>query len=84
MTVTAHYDLGDKGSGCNGLAMDVKNQVLFVACRNSGIPAVQPAQPMMVILSAKDGKIIDDAAFGRRVRWRGVQSGDDGSFQHSW
>ncbi len=58
MTVTAHYDLGDKGSGLAGLAMDVKNQVLFVACRNSGAPPAQPAQPTMVILSAKDGKIL--------------------------
>ena len=58
MTVTAHYDLGDKGSGLAGLAMDVKNQVLFVACRNSGAPPAQPAEPKMVILSAKDGKIL--------------------------
>jgi DNA-binding beta-propeller fold protein YncE len=58
MTVTAHYDLGDKGSGLAGLAMDVKNQVLFVACRNSGEPPAQPAEPKMVILSAKDGKIL--------------------------
>jgi DNA-binding beta-propeller fold protein YncE len=58
MTVTAHYDLGDKGSGLAGLAMDIKNQVLFVACRNSGAPPAQPAQPVMVILSAKDGKIL--------------------------
>jgi DNA-binding beta-propeller fold protein YncE len=58
MTVTAHYDLGDKGSGLAGLAMDVKNQVLFVACRNSGATPAQPAEPKMVILSAKDGKIL--------------------------
>jgi YVTN family beta-propeller protein len=58
MTVTAHYDLGDKGSGLAGLAMDVKNQILFVACRNSGAPAAQPAQPVMAILNAKDGKIL--------------------------
>jgi DNA-binding beta-propeller fold protein YncE len=58
MTVTAHYDLGDKGSGLAGLAMDVKNQILFVACRNSGAPPAQPAEPKMVILSAKDGKIL--------------------------
>jgi DNA-binding beta-propeller fold protein YncE len=58
MTVTGHYDLGDKGNGLAGLAMDVKNQILFVAARNSGMPPAQPAQPMMVILSAKDGKII--------------------------
>src|SRR6266850_4828411 len=58
MKVTAHYDLGDKGSRCNGLALDVKNHVLFAACGQSGIPAVSPAKPMMVILNANDGKII--------------------------
>jgi DNA-binding beta-propeller fold protein YncE len=58
MTVTGHYDLGDKGSGLAGLAMDEKNQILFVACRNSGAPPAQPAQPTMVILNAKDGKIL--------------------------
>jgi DNA-binding beta-propeller fold protein YncE len=58
MTVTAHYDLGDKGNGLAGLAMDVKNQLLFVAARNSGTPPAQPAKPTMVILSAKDGKIL--------------------------
>jgi hypothetical protein len=58
MKVTAHYDFGDKGSRCNGLALDVKNHVLFAACGQSGIPAVTPAQPMMVILNADDGKII--------------------------
>jgi DNA-binding beta-propeller fold protein YncE len=58
MAVAAHYDLGDKGSGLAGLAMDVKNQILFVACRNSGAPPAQPAQPTMVILNARDGKIL--------------------------
>ena len=59
MKVTAHYDFGDKGSRCNGLALDVKNRVLFAACGQSGIPAAAPARPMMVILSADGGKIID-------------------------
>jgi YVTN family beta-propeller protein len=58
MKVTAHYDFGDKGSRCNGLALDVKNHVLFAACGQSGIPAVTPPQPMMVILNADDGKIL--------------------------
>jgi len=58
MTVTAHYDLGDKGNGLAGLAIDAKNGILFVAARNSGEPPAQPAQPTMVILSAKDGKIL--------------------------
>jgi DNA-binding beta-propeller fold protein YncE len=57
MKAVAHYSFVDKG-GCNGLALDVKNQVLFAACSRSGNPPVQPPQPTMVILSAKDGKIL--------------------------
>jgi DNA-binding beta-propeller fold protein YncE len=57
MKAVAHYPLGDKGR-CNGLALDAKNQVLFAACGNSGNPPAQPPQPMMVVLSAKDGKIL--------------------------
>jgi DNA-binding beta-propeller fold protein YncE len=57
MKATGHYSFIDKG-GCNGLALDVKNQVLFAACGRSGNPPAQPPQPMMVILSAKDGKIL--------------------------
>jgi uncharacterized protein YjiK len=49
MMVTAHYDLTGSGGTCAGLAMDAKNNILFAACR-------MPAN--MVILSAKDGKII--------------------------
>jgi DNA-binding beta-propeller fold protein YncE len=51
MTVTAHYDLGDKGSTPAGLAFDVKNGILFVACRT-------PAPGTMVVLNAADGKFI--------------------------
>jgi len=57
MKATAHYPLGDKG-GCNGLALDAKNHVLFAACARSGNPPAQPAQPMMVVLNANDGKIL--------------------------
>src|SRR5262249_6006194 len=57
MKATAHYPLGDKGR-CNGLGLDAKNGVLFAACANSGNPPSQPPQPMMVILSAPDGKIL--------------------------
>ena len=56
MKVTAHYAFGDKGR-CNGLALDNKHRVLFAACASSGNPPTQPPQPMMVILSAEDGKI---------------------------
>jgi hypothetical protein len=51
MTVTAHYDLGDKGGTPAGLAFDVQNRILFVACRT-------PAPGTMVMLNADDGKII--------------------------
>ena len=57
MKATGHYSFVDKG-GCNGLALDVKNQVLFAACGRSGNPSTQPPQPMIVILSARDGKIL--------------------------
>lgn len=49
LTVTAHYELGDKGGTPAGLAFDVKNHILFVACR-------KPAN--MVMMNSDDGKII--------------------------
>jgi DNA-binding beta-propeller fold protein YncE len=57
MKATGHYSFVDKGR-CNGLALDVKNHMLFAACAQSGNPPAQPAQPMMVILRATDGKIL--------------------------
>src|SRR6185369_730518 len=56
MKTTAHYPIGDIGR-CNGLALDVKNSILFAACAQGRSPG-QPPSPVMVILSAKDGKII--------------------------
>jgi DNA-binding beta-propeller fold protein YncE len=65
MKVTKTYPLGDNG-GCNGLALDVKNQILFAACSVVGPPGTAPstepgAKPpqTFVILSAKDGKILE-------------------------
>jgi DNA-binding beta-propeller fold protein YncE len=55
LTVTAHYDLEGKGGVCAGLAMDVKNNVLFATCRNP---------QNMVILNAADGKILDALPIG--------------------
>jgi len=57
MQVTAHYDLGGNKTPA-GLAFDVKNQVLFVECRN---PAVS------VIMNARDGKIITTLPIGTGV-----------------
>jgi len=55
LTVTAHYDFQGKGGSCAGLAFDVKNQVLFASCHNPHT---------MVMLSAKDGKILDALPIG--------------------
>jgi hypothetical protein len=56
LTVTAHYDLQGKGGVCAGLAMDVKNHILFAACRNP---------QAMVILNANDGSIITTLPIGQ-------------------
>jgi DNA-binding beta-propeller fold protein YncE len=60
MKTTAHLDFAEKGGRCNGLAFDAKNGVLFVACGNSSMTPAQgqPPQPTMVVMSAKDGKIL--------------------------
>ncbi|MEO6879098.1 MAG: hypothetical protein ABI205_11505, partial [Gemmatimonadaceae bacterium] len=53
MKTTGHYLFGEHG-GCNGLALDAKNHVLFAACARSGTES----DPTMVVLSATDGKIL--------------------------
>ena len=54
-TVTGHYDLGAPDLTPAGLAFDVKNHILFAACRN-------PAK--MVILNSDTGKIITTLPLG--------------------
>jgi DNA-binding beta-propeller fold protein YncE len=58
LTVAAHYDLGGKGGRCSGLAIDVKNQILFAGCREP---------KTMVMLKADDGKILDALPIGDGV-----------------
>ena len=58
MKVTAHYDIAGKGGGPAGLAMDVKNHILFAFCH-------EPAT--VVILNAEDGKIITTLPIGNGV-----------------
>ena len=59
LKVTANYSLGgDANKTAAGLAFDVKNHILFVACRT-------PAS--MVIMDANDGKIITTLPIGTGV-----------------
>jgi hypothetical protein len=56
MKVIAHYDLQGRGGTCAGLAIDVKNNILFAACRNP---------QTMVILNAANGNILATLPIGR-------------------
>jgi hypothetical protein len=56
MAVTTTYDLAGKGGTCAGLAMDIKNQILFATCRNP---------QTMVILNAANGNIITTLPIGQ-------------------
>jgi len=58
LQVTAHYGFDDQAKVPAGLAFDVKNHVLFVACRNS---------PTMVILNSETGKVITTLPIGTGV-----------------
>jgi hypothetical protein len=55
LTVTGRYDIAGKGGTCAGLALDVKNNIVFATCRN-------PANA--VILNAGDGKVIATLPIG--------------------
>lgn len=56
MKMTGKYDVSSKGGGCAGLAMDTNNGILFATCRDKS---------NMIILSAKDGHILDSLPTGK-------------------
>jgi DNA-binding beta-propeller fold protein YncE len=55
LEVTAHYNFSDKAETATGLAIDVKNHILFSCCR-------KPAT--CVILNTDDGKVITTLPIG--------------------
>ncbi|MEI6668681.1 MAG: hypothetical protein WCP29_11045 [Acidobacteriota bacterium] len=55
LSVVTTYDISSAAKTPAGLAFDVKNQILFVACRNPQI---------MVIVGAADGRIITSLPIG--------------------
>jgi DNA-binding beta-propeller fold protein YncE len=58
LTASAPFDLGGKGGRCSGLAIDVRNHILFAACREP---------QTMVMLNATDGKILETLPIGSGV-----------------
>jgi YVTN family beta-propeller protein len=56
MKMTGTYSLDGKGEGCAGLALDSKNHVLFVACREPNT---------MVILNSETGKLLANLPIGQ-------------------
>ncbi len=55
MEVKAHYGLDGKGGQCPGITMDVRNRVVFSACRNP---------QNMVMLDADTGKVLGSVPIG--------------------
>ncbi len=55
MKMIGKYDISSRGSGCAGLALDAKNEILFASCREKN---------NMIVLSATDGHIITDLPIG--------------------
>ena len=58
LKASAPFDLGGKGGRCSGLAIDLKNHILFAACREP---------QTMVMLNAGDGKILETLPIGSGV-----------------
>lgn len=59
LTVKAHYDVSSKGTGGSGLALDVKNHILFAYYR-------QPS-PVVIIVNARNGNILTTLPTGMGV-----------------
>jgi DNA-binding beta-propeller fold protein YncE len=59
LSVKTHYDLSSKGHGGSGLALDAKHHILFAYYR-------QPS-PVVVILNARDGRVLTTLPTGQGV-----------------
>ena len=64
LKVTATYDLTGSGGTCAGLAMDVKNNILFAACRNpQNMVILNAALTARSLRRYTIGQGVDGAAF---------------------
>jgi hypothetical protein len=87
MKTTAHYPFGDNG-GCNGLALDVKNKVLFAACSavgpapargTPGQPAPPPPPPPPAGTPPPQTMVILSATDGKILTKLPLAGGSDGA-----
>ncbi|MDB5301769.1 MAG: hypothetical protein JWO87_3432 [Phycisphaerales bacterium] len=63
LKVTARYELGGKGGGPAGLALDVKNHVLFAFCHEPHTAVMMNADDGKIIATLPIGSGVDAAAF---------------------
>jgi DNA-binding beta-propeller fold protein YncE len=75
MQVTAHYGLGDNKTPA-GLAFDVKNQILFVECRNPAVSVIMNAQQGKIITTLPIGSGVDGAGFNAETMEAFSSQGD--------
>jgi DNA-binding beta-propeller fold protein YncE len=76
MTKTGVYGLEGKCGGPAGLAFDVKNHVLFVACRNPATMTMLNSDTGKVLASLSIGRGVDGAVFNPATREAFSSQGD--------
>jgi DNA-binding beta-propeller fold protein YncE len=76
MKVTAHYDLQGKGGGPAGLALDIKNKVLFALCREPAVAVALDAEDGKIITTLPIGKGTDGGGFNARTHEAFSSQGD--------
>ena len=67
MTVTARYPLNGQGGTPAGLAFDVKNRILFVACRNPANMVMMNADTGAILGAIPIGASVDGAVFNPKT-----------------
>jgi DNA-binding beta-propeller fold protein YncE len=76
MTVTARYPLAGHGGTPAGLALDTKNHVLFVACRNPAVLVMMNADTGAILASLPIGAQNDGVLFNPDTREALAPTGD--------
>jgi DNA-binding beta-propeller fold protein YncE len=75
MQVSAHYDLADNKTPA-GLALDAKNEILFVACRNPAVSVIMNARTGKIITTLPIGTGVDGAGFNPKTMEAFSSQGD--------